>query len=49
MLVQSFAATHPRAYVDRIADVNHYTMLLGGGVGPSRVAAAVLRSEAIRP
>jgi lipase len=49
MLVQSFAATHPRAYVERIADVNHYTMLLGGGVGPSRVAAAVLRSEATRP
>jgi lipase len=49
MLVQSFAATHPRAHVERIADVNHYTMLLGGGVGPSRVAAAVLRSEATRP
>jgi pimeloyl-ACP methyl ester carboxylesterase len=40
-LVEAFAATHPRAYVERIPDVNHYTMLLGGGRGPSRVAAAI--------
>jgi lipase len=40
-LVEGFAATHPGAYVERIADVNHYTMLLGEGLGPSRVAAAI--------
>jgi pimeloyl-ACP methyl ester carboxylesterase len=49
MLVEAFAATHPRAYVERIPDVNHYTMLLGGGAGPSRVAAAILRSGPTRP
>jgi lipase len=41
LFVESFAATHPGAYVEQIADVNHYTMLLGGGLGPSRVAAAI--------
>jgi lipase len=49
LLVEVFAATHPRAYVERIPDVNHYTMLLGGGAGPSRVAAAILRSGPTRP
>jgi hypothetical protein len=44
MLIDSFAATHPGAYVERISDVNHYTVLLGGGLGPSRVAAAITRS-----
>jgi pimeloyl-ACP methyl ester carboxylesterase len=44
MLVASFARTHPNAYVERIADVNHYTILLGGGLGPSRVAEAIARS-----
>jgi lipase len=42
LLVDVFAATHPRAAVERIPDVNHYTMLLGGGVGPARVAAAAV-------
>jgi pimeloyl-ACP methyl ester carboxylesterase len=41
MLQDSFAATHPRAYVERIPDVNHYTVLLGGGAGPARVASAL--------
>jgi lipase len=41
MLVEAFAAAHPTAKVERIPDVNHYTMLLGGGIGPSRVAAAI--------
>jgi pimeloyl-ACP methyl ester carboxylesterase len=49
LLVDAFAATHPRAYVERIPDVNHYTMLLGGGAGPSRVAAAILRSGPTPP
>ena len=45
MLVDTFAATHPRAYVERVPDVNHYTVLLGGGVGPARVAAAITRGQ----
>jgi pimeloyl-ACP methyl ester carboxylesterase len=49
LLVEVFAATHPGAYVERIPDVNHYTMLLGGGAGPSRVAAAILRFGPTRP
>jgi hypothetical protein len=43
-LVEAFAATHPGAYVEQIPDVNHYTMLLGGGLGPARVAAAIAAS-----
>jgi hypothetical protein len=41
ILVEAFASTHPHAPVERVPDVNHYTILLGGGVGPSRVAAAI--------
>jgi lipase len=40
ILVDAFARTHPRAHVERIPDVNHYTMLLGDA-GPARVAAAI--------
>ena len=45
LLVDAFASTHPAAYVERIPDVNHYTVLLGGGIGPSRVAAAIIGSS----
>lgn len=48
MLVQAFAGTHPDAYVERVLDVNHYTLLLGGGLGPSRVAAAVSATSGAR-
>jgi pimeloyl-ACP methyl ester carboxylesterase len=41
MFVDAFAGTHPAAHVERVPDVNHYTVLLGGGLGPSRVAAAI--------
>lgn len=41
MLVDSFAATHPHARIQRIPDTNHYTILLGPGPGPTRVAAAI--------
>jgi pimeloyl-ACP methyl ester carboxylesterase len=41
VLVETFAATHPHAYIERIPGVNHYTMLLGTGAGPARVAAAI--------
>jgi pimeloyl-ACP methyl ester carboxylesterase len=40
MLVNTFAATHPRAHVERVPDVNHYTVLLGER-GSARVAAAI--------
>jgi lipase len=49
LFVDSFARTHPRADVERIPDVNHYTMLLGGGLGPSRVAAAIAQIGATLP
>jgi pimeloyl-ACP methyl ester carboxylesterase len=42
LLVDSFVATHPRAYVERIPGVNHYTVLLGCGPGPARVAEAIV-------
>jgi pimeloyl-ACP methyl ester carboxylesterase len=45
MLVDAFAATHPNAHLERVPDVNHYTVLLGGGPGPSRVAAAISRGS----
>jgi hypothetical protein len=45
ILVDAFASTHPAAYVERIPDANHYTVLLGGGIGPSRVAAAIIGSS----
>jgi pimeloyl-ACP methyl ester carboxylesterase len=45
MLVDAFAATHPRAHLERVPDVNHYTVLLGAGTGPSRVAAAISRGS----
>ena len=45
MLVDAFAATHPHAHLERVPDVNHYTVLLGTGLGPSRVAAAISRAS----
>jgi pimeloyl-ACP methyl ester carboxylesterase len=49
MLVDAFAATHPRAMVERIPDVNHYTVLLGGRGGPVRVAAAIAHAGGAFP
>jgi pimeloyl-ACP methyl ester carboxylesterase len=36
-----FTAGHPEARVEEIADVNHYTMVMGDTTGPARVAAAI--------
>jgi lipase len=36
-----FVAENPEADVELVADVNHYTLLLGEGPGPARVAAAI--------
>jgi lipase len=49
MLVAAFAATHPRATVEQVPDVNHYTVLLGEGPGPSRVAAAISAAAGTTP
>jgi pimeloyl-ACP methyl ester carboxylesterase len=40
-VLAEFAAAHPNAHVEIVPDTNHYTILLGPGPGPSRVAAAV--------
>jgi lipase len=39
--LRSFAADHPHITVEEVADVNHYTLLLGDSPGPTRVAAAI--------
>jgi pimeloyl-ACP methyl ester carboxylesterase len=41
LLIDSFVSIHPRARVEEVADVNHYTLVLGAGPGPAAVAAAV--------
>jgi lipase len=35
------ASAQPSARAERVADVNHYTLLIGDGPGPARVAAAI--------
>jgi pimeloyl-ACP methyl ester carboxylesterase len=45
-VVEAFAAGHPEARIEEIPDVNHYTLVLGGGPGPRRVAAVI--EEAIQ-
>jgi pimeloyl-ACP methyl ester carboxylesterase len=39
-LLDEYAAAHPEAHVENVEDTNHYTLLLGQGHGPARVAAA---------
>jgi lipase len=39
-ILDEFAAAHPEARVENVEETNHYTLLLGQGPGPSRVAAA---------
>jgi pimeloyl-ACP methyl ester carboxylesterase len=34
-------AEHPHMRAEHVADVNHYTLLIGDGPGPARVAAAI--------
>jgi lipase len=41
-IVDSFRATHPDASIEEVADVNHYTLALGAGAGPRRVADALV-------
>jgi pimeloyl-ACP methyl ester carboxylesterase len=39
-VLDEFAAAKPRAHVEIVEETNHYTLLLGDGPGPSRVAGA---------
>jgi pimeloyl-ACP methyl ester carboxylesterase len=39
-MLDEYAATHPEAHVETVEDTNHYTLLLGQGPGPARVAGA---------
>jgi lipase len=39
--LDAFIAKHPTAEVEDVANVNHYTLLLGDSPGPPRVAAAI--------
>jgi pimeloyl-ACP methyl ester carboxylesterase len=43
--LQAFAETHPSVHVEEVADVNHYTLVMGAGPGPRRVAAAIERAR----
>lgn len=40
-VLAEFVAARPEAQVEMVADTNHYTILLGEGPGPARVAAAI--------
>lgn len=39
--LHKFAAAHPQVQVEKVAGVNHYTLVMGDGPGPKRVVAAV--------
>jgi pimeloyl-ACP methyl ester carboxylesterase len=40
-ILDTFLASQPDAHVEDVAGVNHYTIALGAGPGPSAVAAAI--------
>jgi lipase len=47
--LHAFAVAHPSVRVEEVADVNHYTLVMGHSPGPHRVVAAVEAScEAFR-
>jgi hypothetical protein len=39
--LETFTAAHPSVRVEDVADVNHYTLVMGHGYGPHRVVAAI--------
>jgi pimeloyl-ACP methyl ester carboxylesterase len=39
--LHAFAAAHPSVRVEEVADVNHYTLIMGHSPGPRRVVAAI--------
>jgi hypothetical protein len=40
-VLAAFASTHSDAQIETVPDTNHYTILVGAGVGPSHVADAI--------
>jgi lipase len=40
-ILRAFEAAHPSVRVEAVADVNHYTLVMGHGPGPHRVASAI--------
>jgi lipase len=47
--LQAFAAAYPSVRIEEVAGANHYTIVIGPGDGPSRVAAAIERFRAAPP
>ena len=47
--LEAFLPDHPHVSVELVPDVNHYTLLMGGGHGPRRVAATLAALEAAAP
>ena len=41
-ILDAFRATHPGASLEEVPDVNHYTLAMGSGAGPRRVADALV-------
>jgi pimeloyl-ACP methyl ester carboxylesterase len=41
-ILDAFRATHPDARLEKVPDVNHYTLAMGAGAGPRRVADALV-------
>jgi lipase len=39
--LRAFAAKRPSVRIEPVADVNHYTLVMGGGPGPRKVVAAI--------
>jgi pimeloyl-ACP methyl ester carboxylesterase len=39
--LRAFAAARPSVRIERVAGVNHYTLVMGHGAGPGRVVAAI--------
>jgi lipase len=39
--LRAFAAARPSVRIEEVADVNHYSLIMGRGPGPRRVAAAI--------
>jgi hypothetical protein len=40
-VVDAFIATHPDARIEYLSGTNHYTVVLGNGSGPRRIAALI--------
>jgi pimeloyl-ACP methyl ester carboxylesterase len=45
--LETFLRDHPHVSVEMVPDVNHYTIIMGGGHGPRRVAATVAELAAV--